>query len=301
MGLKIEINDSEILRLIDPNQDYVLLADQKDGLVFTEGPIWDRVNQYLIFSDIAGNKIYKWSAELGLLEWVNYSFKANGNAYDDEGNIISCEHATSRLAKRNKEGKCYEVLCTHYEGKELNSPNDVVVRKDGTIYFTDPHFGRNPSRVGVEREKQLDFQGVYRYVKGELTVVEKSLIAPNGLCFSLDERQLFVNDSPKKYIWVFDVTQTGELINKRLWARTNGDGAGLPDGMKIDCEGNLYCCAQGGIHIFNKNGKFLGRICFPIQVANFTFGGVEGKSLFICATDRIYCIQGNISGMKVNG
>lgn len=298
MRLEIEVQDKEIFHIIDSSQPYVLLADERNGLIFTEGPVWDTIEKRFLFSDIAGNKMYTWSDALGLVEWAAYSFKANGNAYDGQGNLVSCEHATSRIVKRNKEGKDYEVLCTYYGDKELNSPNDVIVKKDGSIYFTDPCFGRKSSKVGVERKQQLNFQGIYRYTEHDLTVLDQSLISPNGLCFNLDETKLFVNDSPEETIWVFDVTTDGKLTNKKIWAKTEGSGKGLPDGMKIDCEGNLYCCAQGGIHIFNKDGKFLGRICFPVQVANFTFGGVDGKILFICATDRIYSIRGKVCGVR---
>lgn len=299
MGLRIEVEDLRMYDIIDKEQAYNLLASSKDGLIFTEGPVWNAIDASFIFSDIAGNKMYRWSEEDGLKEWVNYSFKANGNAYDQTtGQFITCEHATSRIVSRNKEGKDYTIVCSHYKDKELNSPNDIIVKKDGTIYFTDPHFGRNPSKVGVERKKQLDFQGIYKYAKGTLTVLDDSLTAPNGLCFNLDETKLFVNDSPEKSIWVFDMMPSGELTNKRLWATVTGDGLGLPDGMKIDNEGNVYCCAQGGIHVFDQNGTKLGRIVFEGQVANFTFGGKDGKTLFICAADCIYSLKGKICGVR---
>lgn len=295
--LNIEVKEKQIEELIEKDQSLELLAGKEDGLIFTEGPIWNQKEQSFIFSDIAGNKMYQWNDEKGLSVFANYSFKANGNAMDSQGNVISCEHATSRIVRRDGDGSNYEVLCTHYEGKELNSPNDVIVKSNGDIYFTDPHFGRNPSKVGVERKRQLSFRGVYCLSKGNLFLEEKELEIPNGLCFSADEKKLFINDSVNKLIKVYDVTEEGRLQNGKTWAVTQGDGVGLPDGMKLDRDENLYCCAQGGIHIFNKEGLFLGRVVFPVQVANFCFGGKDGKEMFICATDKVYRIKGKVRGL----
>lgn len=297
MPLRLETKHPDFGRIIREGQEPRVIADASDGLIFTEGPIWNGQNQSLTFSDIPGNAMYRWSEGGGLNRLVDYSYKGNGNAYAPDGDIVTCEHAASRIARRDGDGKNYRVVVSHYQGLELNSPNDVVVRRDGSIYFTDPYFGRNPSQVGVERSRQLAFCGVYRYAQGQLTLLDDRCETPNGLCFTGDERQLYVADSKPMEIFLYDVEPDGTLKNRRLFARTSGEGPGSPDGLKLDAEGNLYCCAQGGIHVFRPDGQMLGRICFPFQVANFTFGGKERKTLMICAGNRVLAIQGQIPGL----
>lgn len=297
MPLRLETKHPDFGRMIHEDQEPRVIADASDGLIFTEGPIWNAQNQSLTFSDIPGNAMYRWSEDGGLKRLVDYSYKGNGNAYAPDGDIVTCEHAASRIARRDGDGKNYRVVVSHYQGLELNSPNDVVVRRDGSIYFTDPYFGRNPSQVGVERSRQLAFCGVYRYAQGQLTLLDDRCETPNGLCFTGDERQLYVADSKPMEIFLYDVEPDGTLKNRRLFARTSGEGPGSPDGLKLDAEGNLYCCAQGGIHVFRPDGQMLGRICFPFQIANFTFGGKERKTLMICAGNRVLAIQGQIPGL----
>ncbi len=199
---------------------------------------------------------------------------ANGNTYDLEGNLLTCEHATSRVTRTKADGT-YEVLVSHYNDRQLNSPNDIVVKNDGTIYFTDPNSGRGAG-YGVPRQQELSFQGVYR-----LNPEDRSLILlvddfskPNGLCFSLDETLLFINDTDRQHIRVFDVQEDGTLTNGRIWAELAeaGKERGGADGMKVDSEGNLYCSGPGGIHIFDPGGAFLGRILTLEFPANFTWG-----------------------------
>lgn len=291
--------DNSIEEVINPSQELIKAAE---GFEFIEGPIWNSKCEHLTFNDIVASKTYRWSEKEGLRTIRENTNKANGNAYDNEGRIIVCEHAKSRLARTKIDGGDYEVLVSHYQGKELNSPNDVVVKSDGSIYFTDPRFGRNPSRVGVPREQELPFQGVFRYEpeSGELTLLADDFGNPNGLCFSLDEKQLFVNDSPKSHIRVFDVKEDGTLENSRIWAVTEGEGSGVPDGLKIDSRGNIYCCAQGGLHIFNENGKYLGIIRIPEQAANFAWGDKDLCSIYITASSKLYKIKVNVPGIRKN-
>lgn len=296
MALQLDVFHPDFTQIMDACQEPVTLLDGSDGLIFTEGPIWNSEKKHLTFSDIAGNAIYRWSKKEGLCKLVEYSYKGNGNAYAPNGDIITCEHATSRIARRDGEGRNYRVLVSHYNGLELNSPNDVVVRRDGSIYFTDPYFGRNPSRVGVERSRQLSFCGVYRLDDKGLTLLDDRCITPNGLCFTADEKRLYVADSKAKEILAYDVEQDGTLSNRRLFAKTVGEGIGLPDGLKLDAQGNVYCCAQSGIHVFRPDGTPLGRIFFPFQIANFTFGGEDGKSMIICSVERIFTLQSKIPG-----
>ena len=166
--------------------------------------------------------------------------KSNGLAWDRQGRLIVCEHATSHLTRTEADGTI-TVLASHHDGKELNSPNDVVVKSDGAIYFSDPTYGRK-EHFGVPREPQLAFRGVYRVAPDgkTLTLLADDFGQPNGLCFSLDEKVLFVNDTDRQHIRAFDVKADGTLANNRIWAKTVGDGAGAPDGMKIDSAGNVY-------------------------------------------------------------
>jgi gluconolactonase len=192
------------------------------------------------------------------------------------------------------------VLATHYEGRELNSPNDIVVKSDGRIYFTDPTYGRMPY-YGVERPQQLDFQGVYRVDPdgANLTLLADDFSQPNGLCFSLDEKRLFVNDTERGHIRVFDVGADGGLTGGSVWAEVKGEGAGGPDGMKIDSRGNLYCCGPGGLHVFSPEAQSLGVIRVPEVVANFTWGDEDKKSLFLTASGSLYRVRTRTPGIPL--
>src|SRR5687767_10063925 len=215
------------------------------GFTFTEGPIWHPVDQFLLFSDMPADVRRRWDQRNGVREVRRPSNKCNGMTYDAELNLIVCEHATSSLVRERPDGR-REVLATHFEGRELNSPNDVCVRSDGSIYFSDPWYGRMP-HFGVERPRQLGWQGVFRLKPGQTggepqLVVERYLFSmPNGLCFSPDESLLYVNDTEQCNIRVFDVRSDGSLANGRLFASGIKDmlKPGVPDGMKCDAEGNV--------------------------------------------------------------
>lgn len=298
--MNFAVRDSRVRQLIDPGAD---LETVVTGFDFTEGPIWQPSAQALIFSDIMGNSLYRWSAQAGLQKLRRNSYMANGNAFDQQGRVITCEHATSRVT-RSDLSRCdpitnegLEVLATHYQGKQLNSPNDVVVKRDGMIYFTDPAAGRSVI-YGIPREPELGFAGVYRLdpTTKALTLLVDDFVLPNGLCFSLDERQLFVNDTRRFHIRVFDVQADGALANSRVWAETTGDGAGVPDGMKFDQAGNLYCCGPGGVHIFDAAANCLGVILMPEQTANFVFGDADLCSLYITASTTVYRVRVKVPG-----
>jgi len=222
--------------------------------------------------------------------------QSNGLTWDRQGRMIVCEHATSRLTRIEPDGRV-TVLASHHGDKELNSPNDVVVKSDGGIYFTAPTYGRM-EYYGNPRPTQLAFRGVYRVepeVK-KLTLLADDFGQPNGLCFSLDEKRLFVNDTERKHIRVFDVKADGTLTNSRVWAETVGEGKGAPDGMKIDTEGNIYCCGPGGIHVFDPGAACLGVINVPEQTANFCFGDDDFRSLYVTASNSLYRFRVKISG-----
>ena len=251
--MKVEIRNERFRQIINPNDEIVQL---ENGFDFVEGPIWHPIESSLKFSDILGNSIYSWTEKKGLTTLRRNSYMANGNAYDSQGSIITCEHATSRVTRTDfaKDGSL-KVLATHYNDRQLNSPNDVVFASNGYIYFTDPIAGRS-SKYGVPREPELNFSGVYKLdpETGELELLIEDFDKPNGLCFSRDEKQLFVNDSNRLHIRVFDMTADGGVSNGAVWAELVGEGSGVPDGMKIDQEGNIYCCGPGGIHLFGKDG-----------------------------------------------
>src|SRR5262245_6722846 len=261
--------------------DSVAIEKLATGFLFTEGPLWHVEDQYLLFSDMPGDHMRTWSARDGVSTFRTPCAQANGLAWDRQGRLIVCEHATSRLTRTEHDGRS-TTLASHHDGKELNSPNDVVVKSDGGLYFTDPTYGR-AEYYGNPRPLQLDFRGVYRAEPdgSRLTVLATDFGQPNGLCFSRDERQLYVNDTERQHIRAFDVQADGTLANSRIWAETTGSAAGAPDGMKMDSKGNIYCCGPGGIHVFDPQRTCLGVIVMPEYTANFCFGEADLCSLFV--------------------
>ena len=291
--IELDVKEPSLLAIFDRAAELEVLAD---GFKFLEGPAWHPYDKHLRFSDILGNSILQWSEAAGFSIFERNSHMANGNTYDREGRFLSCCHASSRVTRRDGSGKT-ELVASHYGGKELNSPNDIVVKRDGSLYFTDPPFGREP-KVGIPRQCQLGFNGVYRWdpADGSLELLTKALNRPNGLCFSADEKLLYINDSPEYKIYVFDVDDDGKISGGRLFAETRGDGPGVPDGMKIDSEGNLYCCAQGGLHVYRADGSLLGRLRMPMQVTNFTWGGADLRSIFLTGITTLYRLRANVPG-----
>jgi gluconolactonase len=269
------------------------------GFLFTEGPVWHPHAKFLIFSDMPGDHMRRWSAVDGITTFRKPSNMGNGNTYDRVGRLLTCEHATSQVTRTESDGRITPIA-THYRGRELNSPNDIVCRGDGSIYFSDPPYGR-AKYYGVERPQELDFQGVYRVgsdAKSPELLVD-DFDRPNGLCFSRDETRLYINDTARKHIRVFDVTPTGALRNGRLWAETKGDKPGAPDGMKIDSRGNVLCCGPGGIHVFDPEARVLEIIEVPERTANFAWGDDDYRSLYITASTSLYRIRTAVAGLPV--
>jgi gluconolactonase len=243
--------------------------------------------------------MYRWGEGAGVLTFRRPSNMANGNTYDRDGRLLTCEHATSRVVRATS-GDQIEVLASHYNGRELNSPNDIVVRRDGTIYFTDPTSGRS-ARWGVPREPDLLFRGVYRLdpQTTELTLLIDDFSKPNGLCFDLGEQRLFVNDTDRKHIRVFDVQADGTLANGALWAELHGEGPGVADGLKIDQRGTLFCCGPGGIHVFAPDATCLGVLRMPEHTANFAWGDHDLRNLYITASTSVYRLRLTHPGLPV--
>ncbi|OGA78595.1 MAG: gluconolactonase [Betaproteobacteria bacterium RIFCSPLOWO2_12_FULL_65_14] len=288
-----EIRDSRFVEVVGQSISFEKVAT---GFLFTEGPLWHTRDQYLLFSDMPGDHLRKWSPREGVSTFRKPSNQSNGLAWDLQGRLLACEHSTSRLTRTEADGRI-TVLASHYRGKELNSPNDVVVRSDGSIYFTDPTYGR-AEYYGRPRECELAFRGVYRLQPdtGALELLADDFGQPNGLCFSADGKRLFVNDTEKQHIRVFDMRQDGTLANGKEWARTVGEGDGGPDGMKIDSQSNLYSCGPGGIHVFEPGGTCLGVIRVPEYTANFAWGDADRRSLYITASTSLYRIRTRVPG-----
>ncbi len=294
--MNVEIRDE---RFRDVVGDDAPVEELATGFDFTEGAMWNHVQGHLIFSDMPGNIMRKWTSERGIEVFREPSNMANGNYYDLQGRLLTCEHATSRVTRTEHDGSI-TVLATHYGDKELNSPNDIIVKSDGSIYFTDPSFGRM-DYYGVEREQELDWRGVYRLSpdSGELTLLVDDFDQPNGLTLSLDESLLFVNDTMRAHIRAFDVNDDGTISNGRLWADVTGERDGLADGMKVDTGGYLYTTGPGGVQVFAPDAACLGTIYVPQGVTNFTWGDDDLCSLYINAGTSLYRTRVKVPGRKL--
>ncbi len=291
--MTIEIRDPRMREVVGDSVAFDQLAA---GCIFTEGPLWHPQGRYLLFSDMPGDHMRRWSATDGVTTFRQPSNKANGTAWDLQGRLLTCQHATSTLTRTEPDGRI-TTLASHYDGKELNSPNDVVVHSTGTIYFTDPSYGRMEG-FGVLRECDLDFRGVYcvRPDGSALTLLADDFGQPNGLCFSADEAVLYVNDTERQHVRRFDVQPDGTLKGGAVWAQTVGAGEGGPDGMKMDVAGNLYTCGPGGIHVFAPDATSLGVIRTPEKCANFAWGEDDYRSLFITASTSLYRVRSKTPG-----
>jgi gluconolactonase len=234
------------------------------------------------------------------------TFKGNGMAYEDDGSLLVCEQVTSSLIRIRPDG-LREVVAFHYQGKYLNSPNDVIVRSDGAIYFTDPNYGRWPVAVGVGRDCELDFQGVFLVPPGggdvQLVVDQKEFEQPNGLCFSPDESLLYVND--RRDLKVFDVAADGSLSNRRLvhdeMGSTDVPGNGNPDGMECDALGNVWTTARGGIWVVAPSGDLIGIIESPEVAGSLVWGGEDLRTLFVCTSTTMHELRTKVGPAPLPG
>jgi gluconolactonase len=272
------------------------------GFTFTEGPIW-MPDGSLHFSDMPGDKRRRWHPVDGV-EVLRYpSNKCNGMTRDNDGNLIVCEHVTSSVVREFADGT-RETIATHWGDKELNSPNDVIVSADGSIIFTDPTYGRMPG-FGLERDQELDFQGVYRLPAGggELQLLIDDFAQPNGLCFTADESLLYINDTVHAHIRVFDVGADHALSNGRVFAEGIGTGdlasGELVDGMKLDERGNVYVTGPKGVWIFAPDGEHLGVIEVPENVGNVNWGDDDWSTLYIPASTSVYRVRMKVAGNKL--
>ena len=288
------------------------------GYRFTEGPVWSADEQALYFSDIPGDTRWRWTEAGGMEVHRTPCDKANGLVIDRDGELVACDQVTSRVVRYRRDGGT-EVLAFHHRGEYLNSPNDIVVRgADGAIYFTDPDYGRWNDWIGQERTRGR-FRGLYRVPahggdgEAELLVAEDEFDQPNGLCFSPDESLLYVNDTPRAHIKVFDVAPDGTLSNGRVLragigmtqdeveAATAGlseaerhrvlHDAGALDGMKCDERGNVWTTGPGGVWVLSPDGEEIGRLRTPEVAGNLTWGGPDLRTLFVMTTSTVHALR----------
>ena len=295
--MSIQIRDPRFLDVVD---DGLSLEQLAGDFQFTEGPVWHPGEKHLTFSDIPANRMFRWSEANGLTVFRDPSNMTNGNTYDGEGRLVSCEHATSRVTRTEADG-AVEVLASHYDGKELNSPNDIVVRNDGTIWFTDPTYGRF-GRTGVEREPELGFCGVYRLHPDtrQLVLLSRDLQMPNGLAFTPDQQSLYVADTPRMHVRKFRIEADGALSGGDVFAESTGDGAGAPDGLKTDSLGHVFCAGPGGVHVYHPDdGACLGVIETPAFCANFTWGDDDFKTFFLTSSTSLYRTRVKVPGLPL--
>lgn len=285
MDLQIEEFDSKIREIIPEKAKLEQIAT---GFGFTEGPIW--CGDYLLFSDIPRNRIVHLQIHSYGPEITTFRFpsgNSNGLTLDRSGRLIACEHSTRRVTCTELDGSI-RVLADRYQERRLNSPNDVVVRSDGSIFFTDPPFGLRD----FHQRKEVLSNGVYRIAPdGDLMLLLNDFNMPNGLAFSPDETILYVDDTAQRHIRAFDVSLDGSISNGRVFIEMKLPEAGVPDGMKVDLQGNVYCTGPGGIWIMEPGGKFLGRILMPELTANFAWGDSDSKTLYITAHNSIYRLR----------
>ena len=299
--MPVAVRSEQVRELVDENADVEQVAT---GFTFTEGPIW-MADGSLHFSDMPGDKRRRWHPDEGVTVLLDPSRKCNGMTRDNDGNLIVCEHVTSSVVRESPDGR-RDTLAYHWQGAYLNSPNDVIVASDGSIIFTDPTYGRMPG-FGIERAQELDFQGVYRIPPGggqdDLQLLIDDFAQPNGLCFSPDESLLYINDTTRAHIRVFDVGAEHALSNGRVFAEGIGDGdlakGGLVDGMKLDERGNVYVTGPDGVWIFSPEGEHLGVIEVPESVGNVNWGGDDWRSLFIPASTSVYRVRMNVGGNRL--
>ena len=280
------------------------------GMRWGEGPVWFGDGRYLLVSDIPNNRILRWDEASGAVsEFRNPSNNANGHFRDRQGRLLSCEHLTRRVTRTEYDGSI-TVLADRFEGKRLNSPNDIVCARDGSIWFTDPSFGIGGYWEGDPAEQELP-HAVYRIAPdGKLQQMFTDLAAPNGLAFSPDESILYVVESramPHRLIWAYDHGPGGKLSNKRLAADAQGPGAF--DGFRVDVAGNLWCGfgsngavhadPQGldGVRVFAPDGTAIGHIHLPERCANVCFGGRHRNRLFMAASHSLYALYVNVQGV----
>ncbi|MDR5759529.1 SMP-30/gluconolactonase/LRE family protein [Caballeronia sp. LZ035] len=293
----IEVHDPRFRLLLQPNAFLSKLTDQ---CLWAEGPVYFPASDLLIWSDIPNNRMLRWAPGMGVGVYRAPSNYSNGNTRDREGRLVSCEHGARRVTRTEHDGSV-TVLADTFEGKRLNSPNDVIVDSRGEIWFTDPDYGILSDYEGYRADSEIGRCNVYRVTEnGQVRIACDDFVKPNGLAFSPDEKKLYVADSgashddaAPRHIRVFDVAADGALRNGRVFIEMQ---SGVPDGMRLDEHGNVWTSAEDGVHCYAPDGALLGKILIPEVVANVTFGGFNRNRLFIAATSSIYSLHVGVRG-----
>ncbi len=291
-----EILDPRFRRCILSNAPLVKLGE---GFAWLEGPVWFADQNCLLFSDIPGNRILRWTEDGGISVFRSPSGFANGHTRDRQGRLVGCSHQHRCVTRTEFDGSI-TVLASHYQGRQLNAPNDVVCRSDGSLWFSDPLYGISTDYEGGKQASALP-PTLYRLdPDGTLSIAADDFAGPNGLAFSPDERLLYVSDTghqfdddAPRHIRVFDVSDDGTLSHGRIFHQVN---PGLADGFRIDQDGNIWTSAGDGVHCIASDGTKLGEIHVPYTVSNLTFGGRNRSRLFICAAHTLYAIYTNQRG-----
>jgi gluconolactonase len=279
------------------------------GAAWAEGPVFFRDGNFLLFSDIPNDRIMRFVPDFSGLEGTVSVYRqpannTNGHTRDREGRLVSCEHGGRKVSRTELDGRI-TVIADNYQGKKLNSPNDVVVKSDGTIWFTDPSYGILSDLEGWKAEPEYGGCYVFRFDPrdGSLTVAADDFLKPNGIAFSPDEKILYIADTGAshepdgpKHIRAFDVTADNKLKNSRVFAECD---AGLFDGFRMDTDGRLWSSAGDGVHCFAPDGQLLGKILVPEVVANVCFGGFKRNRLYICGTTSLYAVHVTVTGAQV--
>jgi gluconolactonase len=295
---RIEALDPALDAIIDKSQTIQELASGYGGdLGPAEGPLWWKEGGYLLFNDIHNSRRLKYTPGKGVTVDLEPTNRANGLTRDLQGRLVSCEHDTRRVTRRELDGSL-TVIANSFQGHRLNRPNDVVVKSDGAIYFTDPGAGI------VAQEWDLQYSGVYRVTAdlGTKSLLTETFIQPNGIAFTPDERLLYVNDSRRRHIRAFELLPNGMLAKQTdtVFADLAGSEPGVPDGMKVDVNGNVYCGGSGGLYILNAQGKKLGRIVHGHpSTTNIAFGGDDWKTLYFTSRSSLFSVNLKVAGVPV--
>jgi gluconolactonase len=295
---RIEALDPALDAIIDKSQSIQELASGYGGeLGPAEGPVWWKEGGYLLFNDIHNSRRLKYTPGKGVTVDLEPTNRANGLTRDLQGRLLSCEHDTRRVTRRELDGSL-TVIANSFQGRRLNRPNDVVVKSDGAIYFTDP------GAAIVPEQWDLQYSGVYRVTAdlGTKSLLTETFIVPNGIAFTPDERLLYVNDSRRRHIRAFELLPNGMLAKQTdtVFADLAGNEPGVPDGMKVDLAGNVYCGGSGGLYILNAQGKKLGRIVHGHPATtNIAFGGDDWKTLYFTSRSSLFSVNLKIAGVPV--
>ncbi len=301
-GTDVLIFDPRFKRLF---AGYVRVQRLWTGAVWSEGPVWFPAGRYLVWSDIPNNRMLRWVEESGQVSVFRQpSMNSNGNTIDNQGRLVTCEHLTRRVTRTEVDGSI-AVVADRWQGRRLNSPNDVVVKSDDSVWFSDPAYGIDSDNEGDRAEPEIDGSHVYRVdPSGAVERVIDDMMQPNGLAFSPDERILYVADTGAthkengpRHIRRFAVSADGRTLSGgEVFAEST---AGLFDGFRVDRGGRIWTSAGDGVHCYDPDGTLIGKILVPEGVANVTFGGAKRNRLFICGTSSLYAVTLMTNGCRL--